>query len=89
MPVETRIQPTPNPSAIKITLSEKVTQGKSETYSSAAQAAGNPLAAKLLGIAGVKMVFLLNDFITLTKDASADWQTIIPAAEAAIQEQLA
>lgn len=89
MPVEIRIQPTPNPSAIKITLSAKVTQGKSETYSSAAQAAANPLAAKLFGIAGVKQVFLLNDFITLTKEMNADWQSIIPAAETAIQEQFA
>jgi len=74
-------QPTPNVHALKFTLDRRVTQGRSETYTSVEQAKDEPLARTLLEIPGVRMVFLLNDFITVTRDPSADWEAIVPEVE--------
>jgi hypothetical protein len=74
-------QPTPNVHALKFTLDRRVTEGRSKTYTSVEQAKDDPLARSLLEIPGVRMVFLLNDFITVTRDPSADWDAIVPEVE--------
>lgn len=74
-------QPTPNVHALKFTLDRRVTEGRSKTYTSVEQARDDPLARTLLEIPGVRMVFLLNDFITITRDPSADWEAIVPEVE--------
>jgi len=74
-------QPTPNVHALKFTLDRRVTEGRSKTYTSVEQAKDEPLARTLLEIPGVRMVFLLNDFITVTRDPSADWEAIVPEVE--------
>jgi hypothetical protein len=43
----------------------------------------------LLGIAGVRQVFFLNDFITITRTEGVDWDTVVPPAEALIRRHLA
>lgn len=80
------VQPTPNVHALKFALDRRVTEGRSQTYTSLEQAADAPLARKLLSVPGVRMVFLLNDFITLTRDPTADWNAIAPEAERVIRE---
>jgi len=42
----------------------------------------------LLEVEGVAMVFLLNNFITVTRRPGADWDAIVPACLQAIQQQL-
>ncbi len=74
-------QPTPNIHAMKFTLDRRVTEGRSKTYTSVEQAKDDPLARTLLEIPGVRMVFFLNDFITVTRDPSADWEAIVPEVE--------
>ncbi|MDR5684218.1 MAG: NifU N-terminal domain-containing protein [Armatimonadota bacterium] len=80
------VQPTPNVHALKFILDRRVTEGKSQTYTAVEQAAEAPLARRLLSVPGVRMVFLLNDFITLTRDPDADWNAIVPEAERIIRE---
>jgi hypothetical protein len=80
---------TPNPNAMKFTLNRTVCEGGSKTFSSAEAAAGDPLAEALFAVPGTRMVFFLNDFITVTKDSSSDWATMQPAIEAAIQSRFA
>jgi hypothetical protein len=82
-----RVQNTPNPNAIKITLDRKLTEGTSRTYSGPAAAADDPLAGRLLAIPGITTVFMLNDFITLTKSADANWNALMGSIEAALAEQ--
>ncbi|MBI4280506.1 MAG: NifU N-terminal domain-containing protein [Armatimonadetes bacterium] len=84
-PVMVEVHPTPNVNALKFVVNRKVAEGRSQTYQSAEQAAAHPLAARLFTIPGVKMVFLLNDFITVTRDPAADWGTIAPRAEESIR----
>jgi hypothetical protein len=85
MPVQVTAQPTPNPNAVKFTVSQMVSPGGSKSFNSRADAASHPLAASLFEIPGVLSVFFLNDFITVTREPGADWEAIVPAAEAAIR----
>lgn len=80
---------TPNPNAMKFTLNRTVCEGGSKTFTSPESAAGDPLAAALFAVPGTRMVFLLNDFITVTKDSAADWATMQPSIENAIQRHFA
>lgn len=86
MPVTVTPQPTPNPNAMKYTLDRSLTTGKSKTFSSIAEAAADPLALRLFRIDGIKTVFFLNDFITITKNLSAQWEEITPNIQSALQE---
>ena len=83
-----QVQPTPNVNALKFVLNRRLTEGRSRTFRSAAEAADVPYAAQLLQIPGVVQVFVLNDFITVTRDPSADWNAILPQAEEIIKNSL-
>ncbi len=84
-PPTVEIQPTPNINALKFVVNRRVTEGRSQTFRSAEEAQAHPLAARLFAIPGVVQVFLLNDFVTITRDPSMAWDTIASSAEAAIQ----
>lgn len=83
------VQPTPNVNALKFVTNRRITEGRSQTFRSAAEAAGAPLAAALLQIPGVVQVFFLNDFITITRDPTADWTAMAEQAERQIRAHLA
>lgn len=87
-PLTVTVQPTPNVNALKFVLNRRVTEGRSQTFTDAA-AAAVPLARELLGIAGVRQVFFLNDFITVTRAEGADWDAVVPRAESLIRQHLA
>ncbi len=89
MAVQVQAQPTPNPNAVKFALDRHLTQGTSRTFGSAAEAASDPLAARLFAVPGVKMLFILNDFVSVTREPGADWNAIVPAVESAIREHFA
>ena len=79
------IQPTPNLNALKFVVNRRLTEGRSQTFRSPEEAAAHPLAAQLFAISGVVQVFLLNDFVTVTRDPGAAWEEIAASAEAAIR----
>jgi hypothetical protein len=87
--VQVEIQPTPNINALKFVVNRRVTEGRSQTFRSAEEAAPHPLAARLFAIPGVVQVFLLNDFVTVTRDPALGWDEIASGAEAAIREHFA
>jgi len=70
MPRVISADPTPNENAMKFTLDSKAIESGSKTYS-AANAAEHPTAKALFALPGVKSVFMLNDFITVSKDPDA------------------
>lgn len=86
--VHVDVQPTPNVNALKFVTNRRLTEGRSQTFTSLAQAAADPLAGALLALPGVRQVFVLNDFITVTRESGADWMQIAPQAEALIREHL-
>src|SRR5579884_3136063 len=76
-PLVVTVQPTPNVNALKFVVNRQVTQGKSQTYTDPSTAA-SALARDLLSIPGVRQVFFLNDFITITRVEGAEWDAIVP-----------
>ena len=81
------VESTPNINALKFVVNRRMTSGRSRTFTAAATAE-SPLARDLLGIAGVRQVFFLNDFITVTRQEDADWDAIVPHAESLIRRHL-
>lgn len=85
MPTSISVQPTPNVNALKFVLDRHLTEGRSRTFRSAEEAAGEPLAGALLGIPGVVQVFFLNDFITVTRTPDISWEHLVDRVEEVIQ----
>jgi 2-methylisocitrate lyase-like PEP mutase family enzyme len=78
--------PTPNPDAMKYTLD--VTLPGSFNVTSADAAGESPFAAAVFAAGGVASVFGVNDFVTVTRQAGADWGPITEAVQAAAAEHL-
>jgi hypothetical protein len=87
--LEIRAQQTPNPNAMKFTLDRIVVEGKaSKSFFSAAQAQADPLASALFSVDGVASLFMVADFITVTKTPAANWPELVPRVESVIRETL-
>ena len=81
-----RTHPTPNPNSLKITRDgAPFIEAGLESFASAAEAAGHPLGEPLFAIDGVANVFILPDFLTITKAPSARWDDILPSAKAVLE----
>ncbi len=85
MPANVSVQSTPNPNAMKFSLDRPVIDGTSRTFANAEDAATNPIAEKLFSIKGVKQVFLLGSFVTVTKQTEAFWPDVAPEIEVALR----
>ncbi len=83
-PVEVFMDETPNPDAIKLTLNRLVS-AQGATYRGDPAAAAAPWAKALLSIPGVLGVYGVNAFISVSKAPEANWDDILPAAEAALK----
>jgi Fe-S cluster biogenesis protein NfuA len=77
---------TPNPATIKFIPGVPVMEQGVAEFANAAQAHTSPLAEKLFQIAGVERVFYGNDFISVTKAESADWQNMKAPILAAVMQ---
>lgn len=74
-----RFQPTPNPNAGKFVADRTLVEGKvSRSFYTAEQAAAEPIAAALFELDGVASIFMVEDFVTVTKRPDADWSILIP-----------
>lgn len=79
-------QRTPNPNAVKFVLGRRAVEGNaSRSYYGAGQAAADPIAAALFALPGVASVFMVEDFVTVTKAPDADWAVLTPAVIAALE----
>lgn len=87
-PLTLTVQATPNVNALKFVLNRRMTEGRSQTFTDASTAA-SPLARDLLAIPGVRQVFFLNDFITVTRQDGVEWDPVVGQAEALIRRHLA
>lgn len=70
------IEPTPNPLAFKLRLDQKVTVGGSKQYNKKEECWDSPVSGKLFDVHGVESVFLMDDFITVTKTVGGIWDYI-------------
>ncbi|MBV9773908.1 MAG: NifU N-terminal domain-containing protein [Gemmatimonadetes bacterium] len=84
-----KFDPTPNPNAGKFTVGRTLVEGRHGlTFDTAEAASANPVAAALLALEGVRSVFMVADFVTVTKDAGASWADLAPLAQQAIRAAL-
>jgi hypothetical protein len=82
-----RFQATPNPNAGKFIVNRKVLDGTaSRSFYNADDAADHPLAAALFELEGVTSLFMVDDFVTVTKSPETEWATLIPEVQAAIEQ---
>jgi hypothetical protein len=83
------VQGTPNPNAAKFTVNRTLVQGgSSESYFGPESAGDSDLAARLFAVRGVESLLIAEDFITVTKADSVDWDDLVPQIEAVIAEVL-
>jgi hypothetical protein len=80
MPV--RVEPTPNPIAMKFTVGEPV--GGPGTVVAGSEPEQQYL-GDLLAIDGVASVFFTADFVTISKTPDGSWDSITPAATAILE----
>ena len=80
-------QGTPNPNSIKI-----VTDGPSfiesgmESFNSAQEAENHPLGHRLFALPGVANVFMLPQFVTVTKSPATNWDHLLPKVEEVLHD---
>ncbi|CCQ75696.1 NifU family protein [Magnetospira sp. QH-2] len=78
---------TPNPATLKFLPGRSVLGSGSANFPKAEDAVGkSPLAERLFQLDGVAGVFLGGDFITVTKGAEGDWETLKPVVLGAIMD---
>ncbi len=82
-PLQLRIDPTPNPHAVKVTTNRVITtQGK--TYRGDPTAVEAPWAKALLSIPGVVGVYAINNFLSINKTPDVEWDAILPQIHQAL-----
>ncbi|AVO38321.1 NifU family protein [Pukyongiella litopenaei] len=77
---------TPNPATLKFLPGQTVLEAGTADFPSADTAGKSPLATRIFAVDGVTGVFLGNDFVTVTKRDSVDWDHIKPAILGAVME---
>tara|TARA_B100000029_G_scaffold398790_1_gene397353 strand:+ start:126 stop:392 length:267 start_codon:yes stop_codon:yes gene_type:complete len=84
MAIEVSVSTTPNENAMKYTLNCNAIESGHKTYANADAAEESPVAKALFAIVGVSQVFLMADFISVTKKPEANWDNM----EAAILDAI-
>jgi len=85
MAVNVQVSTTPNEHALKFTLDRPAIESGHKTYANAEAGEESVVAKALFGLEGVASVFLMADFITVTKKPEANWDNLQSAAVEAIQ----
>ena len=83
MPVIVYAEATPNPDILKFVINFPLLSGSVE-FLNPAEASDNAIASHLFSFPQVKSVFIAANFISITKDKSADWYELIPELRSAI-----
>lgn len=77
---------TPNPATLKFLPGQDVLEAGTADFPTAEAAAKSPLARRIFAVEGVAGVFLGNDFVTVTKTDTVNWDHIKPAILGAVME---
>ncbi len=77
---------TPNPATLKFLPGQTVLATGTADFGSVEAADSSPLALRIFGVGGTVGVFFGPDFITVTKDETAEWDHIKPSILGAIME---
>ena len=87
MAVDVNASTTPNENAMKFTLTQNAIESGYKTYANPEAAAESPAAKALFAIDGVTQVFLMADFVTVTKKPEVNWSDLQgPVTKSAIRK---
>lgn len=75
---------TPNPNALKFTSETRLFERRIEIKKGSVS--DSELLTRLLAIDGVDSLFGINDFITVNKVPSAQWDDVLPQVEAVLDK---
>ena len=76
------IEGTPNPDAVKFTANRTITDTPTTWLNGSRPE--HPVGQTLLALPGVRSVFAVDDFVTVTRESGVDWSVLEPAIEAAL-----
>lgn len=79
---------TPNPESMKFVISKMILPNDSVDFREPGKVKNCPLAEKLFGFAYVKGVFIMNNFVSVTKHAEQEWFDIIPELKSFIKSYI-
>ncbi len=88
MDIRIMIQSTPNPNALKFILNVPVKTEGNMTYKNAGECEDNPLAKALFSISNITEVYFFDNYITITQDGNADWDTLEEQIKKTILENI-
>src|SRR5215831_18858207 len=86
--IEVYTEMTPNPETMKFVADVMLFPGDSADFADEGSAKNSPLATELFGFPFVKGVFIMNNFVTVTKTPDSDWMEIIPTLRTFLREYL-
>jgi hypothetical protein len=69
---------TPNPNALKFTLDRPSVEGRSQTFREGSDPADSPLGARIFALDGVTNVFMVANFVSVTKEDGVPWEELAP-----------
>lgn len=78
IPIQIYTESTPNPQTLKFVVNKMFLLNDSVDYQDESNATGSPLAIELFGFPFVKGIFIMNNFVTITKQPDSEWEDIIP-----------
>jgi len=79
---------TPNPETMKFVVNRLLYPGKSIEFTDEASARPSPLATELFSFPFIKGVFIMSNFVTLTKVPDVQWDDVIPSLKAFLKSYL-
>lgn len=86
--VDVYTEMTPNPETMKFVTDVMLFPNNSADFADEASAQDSPLATELFGFPFVKGVFIMNNFVTVTKTADTEWTEIIPTLREFVKNYL-
>jgi len=79
---------TPNPASMKFVANRMLLPNDSADFRTAESAADSPLARALFELPFVNGVFIMNNFVSVTKNEDLEWFDLIPDLRSFLQEWL-
>jgi len=79
---------TPNPGSMKFVINRMICPNESVDFRKVEDVKSSPLAAALFEFPFVKGIFIMNNFITITKSDDSDWTQTIPELRQFIKDYI-
>jgi Fe-S cluster biogenesis protein NfuA len=79
--LEVYAEQTPNPETMKFVFNKMILPDDSADFPSREKANASPLAKNLFEFSFVNGVFIMNNFVTITRTEGSEWDDIVPIAK--------